>query len=255
MNAWNRLEPLNSRNIVEIKFCFPCFPPQFRPRRPRGGKKRRDERFQAQAEKPLGPSADPLCWVPTLTGPFPDGQANAGSWLGTTKWFVLLCPIGEQFFLSSFREFVHDGYLNSITACLAHAPKKCMQSGNFQFDMNSPFQNTVYPKTKDAFPKIQAWAYKRYSPLLGSLRCHDSWQPRKRRMKSERGRGQGAGRVRETGEERAGSGREIQKVKLSLFVTPYIQSKKRTQQRFLTPINVLRGLKQNFIREKNSCSG
>ena len=255
MNAWNRLEPLNSRNIVEIKFCFPCFPPQFRPRRPRGGNKRRDERFQAQAEKPLGPSADPLCWVPTLTGPFPDGQANAGSWLGTTKWFVLLCPIGEQFFLSSFREFVHDGYLNSITACLAHAPKKCMQSGNFQFDMNSPFQNTVYPKTKDAFPKIQAWAYKRYSPLLGSLRCHDSWQPRKRRMKSEVGRGQGAGRVRETGEERAGSGREIQKVKLSLFVTAYIQSKKRTQQRLLTPINVLRGLKQNFIREKNSCSG
>ena len=82
-----------------------------------------------------------------------------------------------------------------------------------------------------------------------------SRQPRKRRMKSEGGRGQGAGRVRETGEERAGSGREIQKVKLSLFVTAYIQSKKRTQQRFLTPINVLRGLKQNFIREKNSCSG
>ena len=24
--------------------------------------------------------------------------------------FVLLCPIGEQFLLSSFREFVHDGY-------------------------------------------------------------------------------------------------------------------------------------------------
>ena len=46
--------------------------------------------------------------------------------------------------------------IDSITACLAHAPKKCTQSGNFQFDINSPFQNTVYPKTKDAFPKIQA---------------------------------------------------------------------------------------------------
>ena len=48
------------------------------PQRPRGSQsgreKRRDESFQAQAEKPL---------VPTLTGPFPDGQANAGSWLGT----------------------------------------------------------------------------------------------------------------------------------------------------------------------------
>ena len=26
----------------------------------------------------------------------------------------------------------------SITACLAHAPKKCTQSGNFQFDIKSP---------------------------------------------------------------------------------------------------------------------
>ena len=48
-------------------------------------------------------------WVPTLTGPFPNGQAIAGSWLGT-KCFVLLCPIGEQHPLSSFREFVHDGH-------------------------------------------------------------------------------------------------------------------------------------------------
>ena len=27
------------------------------------------------------------------------------------------------------------------------------------------FQNTVCPRTKDAFPKIQAWAYNRYSRL------------------------------------------------------------------------------------------
>ena len=44
-------------------------------------------------------------WVPTLTGPFPNGQENAGSWLGTKKCFVLLCPIGKQHLLSSFREF------------------------------------------------------------------------------------------------------------------------------------------------------
>ena len=55
---------------------------------------------------------------------------------------------------------------------------------------------------------------------------------------------QGAGGVREKREERAGgeistmagSGREIQKVKLSLVVTAYFQSKKRTQQHFLTSI-------------------
>jgi len=55
-----------------------------------------------------------------------------------------------------------------------------------------------------------------------------------------RGRGctrkKGEGGVRETGEERAGSAREIQKCKLSLFVTAYIQSKKRTQQRFSASI-------------------
>ena len=53
-----------------------------------------------------------------------------------------------------------------------------------------------------------------------------------------------AGGVRETEEERAGggistmegSGREIQKGKLLLFVTANFQSKKRTQERFLTSI-------------------
>ena len=55
---------------------------------------------------------------------------------------------------------------------------------------------------------------------------------------------QGAGGVRETGEERAGGGistmagsrREIQKGKLLLFLTAYFQSKKRTQEHFLTSI-------------------
>ena len=45
--------------------------------------------------------------------------------------------------------------IDLITACLAHAPKKCMQSGNFLFDINSPFQNTVYPKTKTLFRKYK----------------------------------------------------------------------------------------------------
>ena len=36
------------------------------------------------------------------------------------KCFVLLCPIGEQFLLSSFRVFVHDG------CCLARVARICM---------------------------------------------------------------------------------------------------------------------------------
>ena len=40
---------------------------------------------------------------------------------GHKKCFVLLCPIGEQFLLSSFREFLHDGY------CPVRSPSLCEQ--------------------------------------------------------------------------------------------------------------------------------
>ena len=89
----------------------------------------------------------------------------------------------------------------------------------------------------DAFVNIRDFKMPRQ--LTATKTSHEKWG------------GEGAGRVRETGGERAGSGRAIQKGKFSLFVTAYIQSKKRTQQRFLPSINVLRGLKQNFIREKS----
>ena len=36
--------------------------------------------------------------------------------IGLKKCFVLVCPIGEQFLLSSFREFVHDGYYLATVA-------------------------------------------------------------------------------------------------------------------------------------------
>ena len=106
-------------------------------------------------------------WVPTLTGPFPNGQANAGSWLDTKNalyYFAHLAnSISGVLFASSYTTAI-----DSITACLAHAPKKCTHSGNFQFDIDPPFQNTVYPKTKGAFPTIQAWAYNRYSRFYRS---------------------------------------------------------------------------------------
>ena len=40
-------------------------------------------------------------WVPTLTGLFPKNSSGCRLLIGHTKWFVLLCPIGEQFLLSS----------------------------------------------------------------------------------------------------------------------------------------------------------
>ena len=50
--------------------------------------------------------------------------------IGHKKCFVLLCLIGEQFLLSSFREFVHDGYCFDHGLFVFFAPKKCTQSGN-----------------------------------------------------------------------------------------------------------------------------
>ena len=63
--------------------------------------KRCDKSFQTQAEKPLGTDSHRSI-----------SKRSSECWLliGHKKCFVLLCPIGEQHLLSSFREFVHDGY-------------------------------------------------------------------------------------------------------------------------------------------------
>ena len=130
-------------------------------RRPWGGQlgleKRRDESFQAQAEKPLFTDTHRTI-----------SKRSSEYWLltGHKKCFVLLCPIGEQFLLSSFREFVHDGYcldhgLSGSCTKEMHAVRKL----SVWYKIPIWFQNTVCPKTKDAFPKIQAWAYNRYSRL------------------------------------------------------------------------------------------
>ena len=59
-------------------------------------------------------------WVLTLTELM--SKNSSGCWLliGHKKCFVL-CPIGEEFLLSSFREFVHDGY------CPVRSPSLCVQ--------------------------------------------------------------------------------------------------------------------------------
>ena len=89
--------------------------PTLHPRRPRGSQsgreKRRDESFQAWAEEPLGTDSHRTiskrpreCWF----------------LIGHKKCFVLLCPIGEQHLLSSFRGFVHDGYYLATVARFVH---------------------------------------------------------------------------------------------------------------------------------------
>ena len=75
------------------------------PRRPRGSQsgreKRRDEIFQARAEEPLGTDSHRI---------ISERSSERRLLIGHKKCFVLLCPIGEQRLLSSFRELVHDCY-------------------------------------------------------------------------------------------------------------------------------------------------
>ena len=98
-------------------------------------------------------------WVPTLTELFPNIQADAGSWLGTKNALYYCAQSANSLswvvFVSSYMTTIF-----AITACLDHAPKRCTQSGNFCVWYKIPiwFRNTVCPKTKDAFPNIQAWA-------------------------------------------------------------------------------------------------
>ena len=88
-------------------------------------------------------------WVPTLTRPFPNGQVNAGSWLGTKNALYYGAQSANSIsvlFVSSYTTAI-----DSITACLAHAPKKFTQSGIFQFDINATFQNTGSLYIKSGF--------------------------------------------------------------------------------------------------------
>ena len=94
---------------LPLRFCMVL------PRRPRGSQsgrvKRRDERFQTWTEEPLGTDSQRTI-----------SKRSRECWflIRLKKCFVLVCPIGEQFLLSSFREFVHDGYYLATVARFVH---------------------------------------------------------------------------------------------------------------------------------------
>ena len=95
-------------------------------RRPRGGQsgqeKRLNESFQVRAKEPLGTDSHR-----TIS----KNSSGCRLLIGHKKCFVLLCPIGEQILLSSFREFVHDGYCLATLARSVH--QACACEGNFYF--------------------------------------------------------------------------------------------------------------------------
>ena len=131
------------------------------PRRPRGSQsgreKRRDESFQVRAKEPLGTDSHRTISKNSSGCPAPD-------W--AQKMLCTIVPNRRTHLLSSFRVFVHDGYcldhgLSGSCTKEMHAVRKL----SVWYKIPIWFQNTVCPKTKDAFPKIQAWAYNRYSRL------------------------------------------------------------------------------------------
>ena len=117
------------------------------PRRPRGSQsgreKRQDESFQVRTKEPLGTDSHRTV------------SKNSSRWrllIGHKKCFLLLCPIGEQHLVSSFREFVDDGYwldhgLSGSCTKEMHAVRKL----SVWYKIPIWFQNTVCPKTKGPF--------------------------------------------------------------------------------------------------------
>ena len=122
-----------------------------------GPEKRRDESFQAQAEKPLGTDCHQTI-----------SKWSSKCWLliGHKKRFVLLCPINKQHLLSSFREFVHDHYwldhsLSGSCSKELHAVRKL--SIWYKLSISKYCLHENYRSFSKKL--IQAWASNRYSHL------------------------------------------------------------------------------------------
>ena len=132
--------------------------PDQHPRRPRGSQsgrvKRRDESFQAWAEEPLGTDSHRTI-----------SKRSRECWflIGHKKYFVLLCPIGEQFLPSSFREFVHDGYYLDTVARFVHQAFLTRNEGTTESKIVSGAQQAgnaiwliVWPTIQHICPRTQA---------------------------------------------------------------------------------------------------
>ena len=190
---------LNSKNcnFVFMQIClfsvattFIVFAFRVFHRRPRGSQSGREKGgtkvFKYARKSP---------WVPTLTGPFPKFKRMlAPDW--AQKNALYYCAQSANSFSWVLFVSSYTTAIVSITACLAHAPKKCTQSGNFQFDIKSPsdFKILSARKLKTLFQKYKLQLTTGIHTCIGHvLRKYlylreffkdttTGWQPRKRRM-------------------------------------------------------------------------
>ena len=82
----------------------------------------RDESFQVRVKEPLGTDSHRS---------ISKNSSGCRLLIWHKKCSVLLCPIGEQFLLRSFREFVHDGYCLATLARFVH--QACRARETFVF--------------------------------------------------------------------------------------------------------------------------
>ena len=120
---WNTF--FNYRDyIVNNSQTIDCLPTMFlspfrdHPRRPRdsqsGPEKGRDESFEVRVKEPVGTDSHQAI------------SKNSSGYrllIGHKKCFVLLCPIGEQFLLNSFREFLR--VLENFRPAFSPYPTDC----------------------------------------------------------------------------------------------------------------------------------
>ena len=112
-----------------------------------GSGEKAGQKFSSTAKEPLGTDSHQTI-----------SKTSSGCRLliGPKKCFVLLCPIGAHIsrvlFMCSYTTAIV-----SIMACVAHAPKKCTQSGNLQFDVKFPsdFKLLSVRKLKTFFQKYK----------------------------------------------------------------------------------------------------
>jgi len=139
------------------------WPAPMHPRRPRGSQlgrfKRHDESFQAWAEEPLGTDSHR-----TIS----KRSSECLLLIGHKKCFVLLCPIGEQFLLSSVREFVHDGYYLATVARFLNQAFLTRNEG--AADESKNVSNAISRSNSICTEKILFLTDLIVSEIMGSLR-------------------------------------------------------------------------------------
>ena len=89
--------------------------------------------------------------------------------IGHKKCFVLLCPIGEQFLLSSFREFVHDGYYLATVAWFVHQAFPTRNEGTT--DESKNVSDAISRSNSICTEKILFLTDHNVSQIIGRLRC------------------------------------------------------------------------------------